>query len=80
MCWFFISMIRFYKMCLSPLWAESCIHYPTCSTYTIEAIEKHGVFKGIWLGAKRLARCVPWKKGGTDPVPDSLKGDMKWLL
>jgi putative component of membrane protein insertase Oxa1/YidC/SpoIIIJ protein YidD len=46
----------------------------------LEAIQKHGVIKGIGLGVKRLSRCVPWKKGGFDPVPDNPKGDMKWLF
>ncbi|MDR3318991.1 MAG: membrane protein insertion efficiency factor YidD [Clostridiales bacterium] len=78
--WLFISMVRFYKMCLSPLTAETCIYTPTCSAYTIEAIEKHGVFKGIGLGILRVLRCVPWAKGGIDPVPDNPKGDMKWLF
>lgn len=46
----------------------------------IEAIKKHGVFRGISLGCKRILRCVPWEKGGFDPVPDNPKGDMKWLF
>lgn len=46
----------------------------------IDAIKKHGVIKGISLGSKRILRCVPWEKGGFDPVPDNPKGDMKWLF
>ncbi len=75
-----ISMVRFYKMCLSPFLGRSCIHRPTCSSYMIEAIEKHGPLKGVWLGFRRILRCAPWGKGGFDPVPDNLKGDMKWLF
>jgi uncharacterized protein len=48
---------------------SSCRYVPTCSTYTIEAIEAHGAVKGIWFGARRLARCHPWGGHGWDPVP-----------
>lgn len=78
--WFFKGLIYFYKKCISPLLPDSCIYYPSCSSYMLEAIEKHGVFKGIYLGTLRLLRCVPWKEGGFDPVPDNPKGDMKWLF
>ena len=78
--WFFLALIIFYKKCISPLLPSACIYYPTCSTYMFEAIQKHGVIKGIALGTKRLLRCVPWKEGGFDPVPDNPKGDMKWLF
>jgi putative membrane protein insertion efficiency factor len=67
-------------MAVSPLTAEACIHTPTCSAYAIEAIEKHGAFKGVWLAFRRILGCVPWRHGGFDPVPDNLKGDMKWLF
>lgn len=46
----------------------------------VEAIKKHGVFKGIFLGTLRILRCVPWNAGGFDPVPDNPHGDMKWLF
>ena len=68
----------FYKKCISPLLPHTCIYTPTCSSYMLEAIQKHGVIKGIGLGVKRLSRCVPWKKGGFDPVPDNPKGDMNY--
>jgi len=67
-------------MCVSPLLPESCIYTPTCSAYMIEAIEKHGPVRGLWLGFRRLLRCVPWKKGGYDFVPDNPKGDIKWMF
>lgn len=78
--WFFLGLIFFYRKCISPILPKQCIYYPTCSYYMMEAILKHGVFKGIFLGTKRLFRCVPWKEGGFDPVPDNLRGDMKWLF
>lgn len=78
--WLFKGLVLFYKKCISPLLPDSCIYTPTCSSYMLEAIEKFGVCKGIYLGTLRLLRCVPWKEGGFDPVPDNPKGDMKWLF
>ena len=75
-----ISLVRFYKMCLSPFMGGGCIYTPTCSDYMITAIRKHGCVKGVWLGVRRVFRCTPWHKGGIDPVPDNPKGDMKWLF
>lgn len=65
----FILPIRFYQLSISPLLGSNCRHTPTCSQYTIEAIQEWGVFKGIWLGMKRIARCHPWGTHGYDPVP-----------
>jgi len=67
---FFLALIRFYQRFISPGLGGNCIYQPTCSHYTYEAIEKHGVLRGGWLGAKRIARCHPFSKGGYDPVPD----------
>ncbi|NEN75263.1 membrane protein insertion efficiency factor YidD [Pelistega sp. NLN82] len=69
----FIAPIRFYQYVLSPWLGRSCRFTPTCSAYTIEAIQKHGPFKGVYLGAHRICRCNPWCKGGHDPVPDVIK-------
>ncbi|MBI3509506.1 MAG: membrane protein insertion efficiency factor YidD [Bacteroidetes bacterium] len=65
----FIGLIRFYKGAISPLFSSSCRYTPTCSTYGIEAIRKHGAFKGGWLTLKRIGRCHPWGGHGHDPVP-----------
>lgn len=63
-----IAMIRFYQVAISPLLGANCRYYPTCSAYTIQAIEKYGALKGLWLGLKRICRCHPFHKGGYDPV------------
>lgn len=62
--------IRVYQYAISPLMASHCRHYPTCSTYAIEAITNHGALHGLLLAVKRLLRCHPWAEGGYDPVPD----------
>jgi hypothetical protein len=62
-------MIRFYKYVLSPLLPNACRYNPTCSQYAEEAIKKYGIFKGIFIGAKRIARCHPWGGHGYDPLP-----------
>jgi len=63
-----ILMIRFYQICISPLFPRTCRFYPTCSAYFIQALEKYGVFKGSYLGIKRILKCHPWNKGGYDPL------------
>ena len=65
-----LGLIRLYQNSLSRVMPPSCRFRPTCSQYTFEAIERFGVIKGIRLGARRLARCHPFNKGGYDPVPD----------
>ncbi|MCH2215732.1 MAG: membrane protein insertion efficiency factor YidD [Flavobacteriales bacterium] len=67
--WFFISLVRFYQMAISPWFGSNCRHTPTCSNYTIQAIKEWGAFKGTWLGMKRFSRCHPWGTHGYDPVP-----------
>jgi putative membrane protein insertion efficiency factor len=65
----FTLPILFYQYSISPLFPPSCRFSPTCSEYAKEAIFKHGIFKGIWLGIKRFSRCHPWGGKGYDPVP-----------
>ncbi len=67
---FVTAIIRFYRRRISPLKGPTCIYYPTCSEYTLEAVERYGVPTGLWLGLKRLLRCHPYHRGGFDPVPD----------
>ncbi|WP_341327545.1 membrane protein insertion efficiency factor YidD [Methylotuvimicrobium sp. KM2] len=64
-----LGIVRFYRLVISPLLPPSCRYQPTCSEYAIEAITRHGPFKGLWLTLKRLGRCQPWGGHGYDPVP-----------
>ncbi|MBQ9960629.1 MAG: membrane protein insertion efficiency factor YidD [Firmicutes bacterium] len=63
-----ILFIRFYQLCISPYFPATCRFTPTCSTYFIQALEKYGVFKGSYLGIKRILKCHPWHEGGYDPL------------
>ena len=66
-----ILVLKAYKVTISPLLGGCCRFTPSCSTYCIGALEKHGPLKGICLGAARLCKCHPFHRGGADPVPDS---------
>lgn len=65
-----LLFVKFYRKFISPLKPPCCKYYPTCSTYALTALEKHGAFKGSVLAAWRLARCNPFSLGGVDHVPD----------
>ncbi|MEH6679139.1 MAG: membrane protein insertion efficiency factor YidD [Sediminicola sp.] len=65
----FIFMIRGYQKFISPLLPASCRYSPTCSQYTLEALQKHGIGKGSFLSIKRILSCNPWGGKGYDPVP-----------
>jgi putative membrane protein insertion efficiency factor len=65
----FIYMIRAYQMVISPLKPPSCRFYPTCSQYSLTAIEKYGPFRGGWMAIKRILKCHPFHPGGIDHVP-----------
>ena len=66
-----IGLVKFYQSFISPLTPASCRFTPTCSQYTLEALQKHGPAKGTWLGIKRISKCHPWGSSGYDPVPDN---------
>ena len=63
-----ISAVKHYKKYISPFLPHSCRFYPSCSTYCIEAVERHSLFKGLRLSAKRIMKCHPLHPGGYDPV------------
>ena len=64
-----ILPIKLYQLCISPWCPGVCRFRPTCSQYMIEAIQVHGICKGLYLGIKRILRCNPWGGSGYDPVP-----------
>jgi len=66
---FLIGIITVYRRWISPFLPPHCRYYPTCSEYTVEAIQIHGSGRGCVLAAKRICRCHPWHPGGYDPVP-----------
>lgn len=65
----FLLPVFFYRLCISPLFPPVCRFTPTCSQYCVEAVMKHGIFKGFYLAAKRILRCRPGGGSGYDPVP-----------
>ena len=64
-----IALVRAYQLLLSPYLPASCRYHPGCASYTAEAISVHGPVRGLWLAARRIARCHPWGGMGFDPVP-----------
>ena len=65
-----IALVRFYQSAISPYFPAACRYSPTCSHYTIEALQKHGFLRGGWLAVKRIGSCHPWGGQGYDPVPE----------
>jgi putative membrane protein insertion efficiency factor len=65
----FLFLIKIYQYLISPILGQSCRFTPSCSQYGLEAIQKHGPFKGAWFTLKRIVRCHPWGSHGHDPVP-----------
>lgn len=74
------GMIYAYKYTISKILPDCCLYEPTCSTYTLIAIKRFGIFRGILMGMKRIYRCRPKYKGGLDPVPDNIKSDIKYVI
>ena len=71
--WPLIQLVRFYRLAISPWLGGNCRFDPTCSSYVIEALQVHGIFKGTWLAIHRSGRCHPWGGSGYDPVPPNKK-------
>ena len=63
-----ILLIKLYQKTISPMLVPSCRYYPTCSNYALQAIEKHGFFKGGFMATGRILRCHPFSPGGYDPI------------
>ena len=65
-----LVLLALYRRLISPLLGPRCRYVPTCSTYAVEAVQRHGAWRGSWLSLKRLLRCHPFAEGGYDPVPE----------
>jgi putative membrane protein insertion efficiency factor len=65
-----VLLVRFYQRLIGPGLPQACRFYPSCSSYAVEALERHGALRGSWLTIRRLGRCHPFHPGGIDPVPD----------
>ena len=63
------KMIKVYQWAVSPWLGNRCRYVPSCSEYTMQALDQYGIIRGLWLGMKRIARCHPWGGEGHDPVP-----------
>lgn len=75
--WPLVQLVRAYRLVISPLLGMNCRFQPSCSTYTIEALEQHGILRGTLLAARRIARCHPWGGSGYDPVPGKDEEDKR---
>ncbi|MEX0956061.1 MAG: membrane protein insertion efficiency factor YidD [Rhizobiaceae bacterium] len=72
------ALVRFYQLTLSGFIGNSCRHFPTCSEFAYEAIARHGLWSGGWMGLFRFMRCGPGGTHGIDPVPEALEPDLRW--
>jgi putative membrane protein insertion efficiency factor len=63
-----LGTLRIYKRWISPMLPSACRYYPTCSEYMMQAVERYGVLRGVWMGVRRIGRCHPFHEGGFDPV------------
>ena len=75
--WILLLPVYFYRSVISPLTPPSCRYTPTCSQYTIEALKRHGPFRGSYLSARRILSCNPWGGSGYDPVPEAKRKEDK---
>lgn len=69
-----IALLKMYKLLISPFLGQNCRFHPSCASYTIEAVDRHGVIRGLVLGLRRVMKCQPWHAGGYDPVPEPAHG------
>jgi putative membrane protein insertion efficiency factor len=69
-----ILILRIYRAVISPLYGDVCRYYPSCSSFTLQAIQQYGVVRGSWMGVRRIVRCHPWAAGGVDDVPQRSSG------
>ena len=70
-----VIVLRVYRAVISPLYGDVCRYYPSCSHYSLQAVQVHGLVKGSWLTARRLIRCHPWARGGIDDIPPGTRSD-----
>ncbi len=73
--WPLLMLVQLYRWTISPWLGANCRFEPTCSSYAIEALRRHGAFRGTVLAAKRIGRCHPWGRSGYDPVPGREAGE-----
>lgn len=64
-----VWLVKAYQYGISPFLGRACRFEPSCSEYAVQSLERHGIIRGLWLAARRVARCHPWHPGGYDPVP-----------
>jgi putative membrane protein insertion efficiency factor len=77
--WLGVGLIKLYQFTLSPLMGRQCRYLPTCSSYTEEAIRRHGLWAGSWMGLARIQRCGPNGASGFDPVPETVPPNASWF-
>ncbi len=75
-----IGIIFFYKIIISPAYPASCKYTPSCSSFMLIAIKKHGLIRGFFMGIKRISRCNAKASGGYDPVKENIKGEARWII
>jgi putative membrane protein insertion efficiency factor len=68
-----VLVLTAYRAVISPLYGDVCRYYPSCSHFTLQAIQSYGVVRGVWMGTRRIARCHPWAEGGIDDVPSNAR-------
>ena len=69
-----VAVLKVYRMVISPIYGDVCRYYPSCSHYAMQAFQHHGVVRGVYLSATRVARCHPWAAGGVDDIPADRNG------